>query len=73
MNKTVTISLPQQLLKLIDEVQEMRQDPTRSDTVRVLLLQALASMSFLSESEKKALGVPSIPLQQTNITQEESE
>jgi len=57
LNKAATVSLPKSLLDLIEEVRRERRDPTRSDTVRVLLLQALASMSFLSESEKKALGM----------------
>ena len=57
MNKAVTFSLPESLLKLIERVREKRRDPTRSDTVRVLLLQALGSMDYLPGSEKKALGV----------------
>ena len=57
MNRTVSISLPGNLLQLIDEVKEKRRDPTRSDTIRVLLLKALADMSFLSKDEKKALGI----------------
>jgi metal-responsive CopG/Arc/MetJ family transcriptional regulator len=57
MNRPVTFSLPQSLLKLVEEVRRKRRDPTRSDTVRVLLLQALAAMSYLPQSEKKALGI----------------
>jgi len=57
LNRTVSISLPGNLLQLIDEVKEKRRDPTRSDTIRVLLLKALADMSFLSKDEKKALGI----------------
>ena len=57
MNRTVSISLPGNLLQLIDEIKEKRRDPTRSDTIRVLLLKALADMSFLSKDEKKALGI----------------
>lgn len=59
MNKAVTFSLPESLLKLIERVREKRRDPTRSDTVRVLLLQALAAMNYLPGSEKKALGIRS--------------
>jgi len=59
LNKPVTFSLPQSLLELIERVREKRRDPTRSDTVRVLLLQALGSMDYLPGSEKKALGVKS--------------
>jgi metal-responsive CopG/Arc/MetJ family transcriptional regulator len=57
LNKAATFSLPESVLKLVDDVKRRRRDPTRSDTVRVLLLQALAAMSYLPDSEKKALGV----------------
>jgi Arc/MetJ-type ribon-helix-helix transcriptional regulator len=56
-NKATTFSLPESLLRLIERVRERRRDPTRSDTVRVLLLQALAAMNYLPGSEKKALGI----------------
>jgi metal-responsive CopG/Arc/MetJ family transcriptional regulator len=59
MNKPVTFSLPESVLRLLDDVRRKRRDPTRSDTVRVLLLQALAAMSYLPDSEKKALGIRS--------------
>jgi hypothetical protein len=39
------------------EVKRDRQDPTLSDTIRVLLLQKLAENSYLEDREKKALGV----------------
>lgn len=57
MNKAATLSLPEALLKLVDDVKKKRDDPTRSDTVRALLLQALAAMRYLPESQKKALGI----------------
>lgn len=57
MNKAATFSLPESVLKLLDQVRESRRDPTRSDTVRVLLLQALAAMEYLPPSQKKALGI----------------
>lgn len=57
MNKATTFSLPESLLKLVEQVRQDRRDPTRSDTVRVLLLQALGTMSYLPESQKKALGI----------------
>jgi metal-responsive CopG/Arc/MetJ family transcriptional regulator len=57
LNKAATLSLPESLLALIERVRQRRRDPTRSDTVRVLLLQALAAMSYLPGSEKKALGI----------------
>jgi metal-responsive CopG/Arc/MetJ family transcriptional regulator len=56
-NQSITISLPQSLVALVETLQEDRRDPTRSDTVRLLLLQALATMSYLPDSEKKALGI----------------
>jgi hypothetical protein len=57
MNKGATFSLPISLLRLLDDVRCKRKDPTRSDTVRVLLLQALGAMSYLPQSQKKALGI----------------
>jgi Arc/MetJ-type ribon-helix-helix transcriptional regulator len=57
LNKAATFSLPESLLRLIERVRERRRDPTRSDTVRVLLLQALAAMDYLPESQKKALAM----------------
>lgn len=51
-----TIWLPNDLVNLLDEVKEYRKDPTRSDTVRFLILKALADMSLLPEETKKALG-----------------
>lgn len=57
MNRTIAVSLPESLIVLIDQTKENRQDPTRSDTVRVLLLRALAEMSILPEETKKALGI----------------
>jgi metal-responsive CopG/Arc/MetJ family transcriptional regulator len=56
-NQCITISLPQSLVALVENLQEARRDPTRSDTVRLLLLQALAAMSYLPDCEKKALGI----------------
>jgi metal-responsive CopG/Arc/MetJ family transcriptional regulator len=57
LNKAATFSLPTTLLRLLDDIKTKRRDPTRSDTVRVLLLQALAEMNYLPESQKKALGI----------------
>ena len=57
MNRSISLSLPNRLVDLIGKVGAKRQDPTRSDTVRVLLLQALAQLNYLPEDEKKALGV----------------
>jgi len=41
----------------VEQVKQKRADPTRSDTVRVMLLQALAAMSYLPNAQKKALGM----------------
>jgi len=54
--KGTTIWLPRDVVDIIDKVKEHRRDPTRSDTVRYLLLRALKDMSFLPEETKKALG-----------------
>jgi len=52
-----TIWLPQDLVELLDKIKTDRKDPTRSDTVRFLLLKALADLSFLPPNTKKALGM----------------
>jgi len=62
LNISTTFSLPKSLVELIDKVRSKRRDPTRSDTVRLLLLQALAAMSYISDGEKKALGIKTAPL-----------
>jgi len=51
-----TVWLPKDIVSLVDKVKEDRKDPTRTDTVRYLLLRALAEMSFLPQETKKALG-----------------
>lgn len=56
-SKTVSFYLSDRIVSLLDEVQKRRSDPTRSDTLRVLLLTKLAEMSYLSEKEKKAFGI----------------
>jgi len=53
----VCISLPEDLLGLLDQVQKDRKDSSRSDTVRVLLLEALGAKSYLGIETKKALGI----------------
>jgi hypothetical protein len=45
------------MLKLVDDVKCKRRDPTRSDTVRILLLHGLAALGYLPNSQKKALGI----------------
>jgi len=52
-----TVWLPKDVVEIVDEVREKRRDPARSDTVRFLLLRALADMSFLTTETKKALGL----------------
>jgi hypothetical protein len=39
------------------EAKRDRQDPTLSDTIRILLLQKLAKNSYLEDREKKALRI----------------
>jgi metal-responsive CopG/Arc/MetJ family transcriptional regulator len=51
-----TVWLPRDLVELVDKVRALRLDPTRSDTVRYLLLKALCDLSFLPDETKKALG-----------------
>ena len=52
-----SISLPVKLWRLLERVQSDRQDPTLSDTIRVLLLDHLAENSYLEDREKKALRI----------------
>lgn len=49
--------MPKDVVSLVDKVKVDRKDPTRTDTVRYLLLRALAEMSFLPKETKKALGL----------------
>jgi len=53
----VTLSLPKRLLNAVAQLQRQRQDPTRSDTVRVLLLERLAQLGYLTSEEARSLGV----------------
>ena len=53
--KGVTFSLPPRLIEMIDAVQLQRQDPSRSDTVRLLLLRALADLGYLKRQQLNAL------------------
>jgi hypothetical protein len=52
-----SISLPAKVWGLLERVKTDRQDPTLSDTIRVLLLQQLAEISYLEDREKKALRI----------------
>ena len=49
--------LPEDLVSILDKVKNDRKDPTRSDTVRFLILRALAELSLLPLESKKALGI----------------
>jgi Arc/MetJ-type ribon-helix-helix transcriptional regulator len=60
-NQSITICLPESLVELLEDVKQKRRDPTRSDTVRALLLLALGKLSYLPPSETKALGLSSKP------------
>jgi len=48
--------LPGDLVDIVDKLKVERMDPTRSDTVRFLILRALANLSYLPEETKKAIG-----------------
>ena len=54
--KGTVVWLPGDLVDLVDKLKGERMDPTRSDTVRFLILRALADLSYLPEEIKKALG-----------------
>jgi len=52
-----SISLPVKVWRLLERLKNDRQDPTLSDTIRVLLLDHLAENSYLEDREKKALRI----------------
>lgn len=52
-----TFYLAHDLVPLVDKLKEQRQDPTRSDTIRFLLLRAMAELGVLPQQQRKALGV----------------
>jgi metal-responsive CopG/Arc/MetJ family transcriptional regulator len=52
-----TLYLPDELIIILDRVRKDRRDPTRSDTIRFLILRALAELSYLPEMTKKGLGI----------------
>ena len=56
-SKGTTIWIPQDLIKQIDQFKRDRNEPNRSSAFRFLVLRGLASMSYLSYAEKKALGI----------------
>ena len=52
-----SISLPAKVWGLLERLKKDRQDPTLSDTIRVLLLDHLAENSYLEDREKKPLRI----------------
>ena len=55
--KVISLCLDENLVALLDKIKERRRDNSRSNTIRTLILQRLAEMSFLTDEEKKALEV----------------
>jgi metal-responsive CopG/Arc/MetJ family transcriptional regulator len=55
--RVVSLCLDESLVALLDKVKETRRDYSRSNTIRTLILERLAEMSYLTDEEKKALGV----------------
>ena len=57
----VSVCLPDDLVQLIDDIKVKRRDPSRSNTIRLLLLEKLAEMALLPDEDKKALGMGGRP------------
>jgi len=55
-----TIWLPDDLVKVLDELKQARHDPRRSDTVRFLILRSLAEMHLLPGETVRALGLKEV-------------
>ena len=55
--KVISLCLDEGLIDLLDKVKDRRRDRSRSNTIRTLILLQLAELSFLTNEEKKALGV----------------
>jgi len=53
--RVISLCLDEDLVALLDKVKEKRRDHSRSNTIRTLILQRLAEMSYLTDEEKKAL------------------
>ncbi len=53
----ITVSLPKRLVQVVAQLQRERQDPTRSDTVRILILERLAQLGYLTSEQTRALGI----------------
>lgn len=56
-NVSVNATVPAALIEKIEQVRKARFDNKRADTIRFLILRALADLGFLSEAEKTALGL----------------
>ena len=54
-----TIFCPDDLIAVIDELKVARRDTQRSDTVRLLILWALAELGYLPEKTRRAHGLSS--------------
>ena len=57
MSNGTTVWVSGDIIELVDKVSTARHDATRSDTLRFLIMRALAEMNFLPAKSKKALGV----------------
>ena len=54
---TTSVCLPEWMLELIEEIKRGKGDSTRSETIRSLLMQSFAALSYLPDESKKALGI----------------
>ncbi len=59
-NVSVNATVPAALIEKIEQVRKARFDNKRADTIRFLILRALADLGFLSDSEKTALGLHTV-------------
>ena len=54
-----TFWLPPDVVSLVDKIRHDRRDPSRSDTLRFLILRAAAELRYLPTEQSKALGFDS--------------
>lgn len=52
--RTLSICLPEEVFHALEKAKIERRDPSRSDTVRTLLVKVLADLSYLPEETRKA-------------------
>ncbi len=57
--KIFHVSMPEDLVALLNDVKSKRGDLSMSNTIRFLCLKGLAVMSYLPDEQKKALEVQS--------------